>query len=125
MKKRAFKLFSATIILIVAGILYYLLNKFTGFAVPCLFYTVTGLKCPGCGITRMIFSLIKLDFVSAFKFNPAIITVSPLLIFLAVIMVVEYIKNGKMPSSKWINICFYILIAYFVIFGILRNIFIF
>lgn len=123
MKKRTFKLFTATIVLIVAGILYYFLNKYTGFAIPCVFNLVTGLQCPGCGITRMLFSLLRLDFANAFYYNPAIMISLPLLIVLATAILIEYIKNGKMLNKKWSNICFYFLIAYFIIFAILRNLF--
>lgn len=123
MKKRTFKLFTATIVLIVAGILYYFLNKYTDFAIPCVFHLVTGLQCPGCGITRMLFSLLRLDFANAFYYNPAIMISLPLLIVLATAILIEYIKNGKMLNKKWSNICFYFLIAYFIIFAILRNLF--
>ena len=123
MKKRTFKLFTATIVLIVAGILYYFLNKYTDFAIPCVFHLVTRLQCPGCGITRMLFSLLRLDFANAFYYNPAIMISLPLLIVLATAILIEYIKNGKMLNKKWSNICFYFLIAYFIIFAILRNLF--
>lgn len=36
-----------------AGFAYYLAARFF-FAIPCMFRTLTGFKCPGCGITHML-----------------------------------------------------------------------
>ena len=55
------------VILILLG--YYFLNIYFHFSIPCMFYKLTNLYCPGCGITRMLFSLIKLDFYQSFRYN--------------------------------------------------------
>ena len=52
--------------------IYYFLNFITNFAIICPFYLLTGLYCPGCGITRLLFSLVKLDFYQAFRYNPLV-----------------------------------------------------
>ena len=36
----------------------------------CFYMENFGVKCPGCGTTRMFLSMVKLDFISAFKYNP-------------------------------------------------------
>lgn len=38
----------------------------------CPFRFLTGISCPGCGISRALMSLLKLDFADAFHFNPVI-----------------------------------------------------
>lgn len=48
-----------------AGFAYYLAARFF-FAVPCVFRTLTGFKCPGCGITHMLIAELQLDFASTF-----------------------------------------------------------
>jgi hypothetical protein len=46
----------------------YLLNRVP--FIPCLFKRITGIPCPSCGATRMCFSLLHREIVSAFLFNP-------------------------------------------------------
>ena len=36
----------------IAGGIYYLLIQFTPLRIPCFFRTVTGLQCPGCGVSH-------------------------------------------------------------------------
>ena len=38
----------------------------------CVFLDTTGFYCPGCGVTRLIFSLLQFDFYQAFRYNPLI-----------------------------------------------------
>ena len=122
MKKRTIKLLSATIILIVAGLIYYFINKFFGLAIPCPVRFVTGLYCPGCGVTGMCISLLSLDFAGAFFYNPAIMTALPIFIYFIIVFIYRYIKSGDLKPEKIENIILYGLIIYFVLFGIIRNI---
>ena len=57
-------------LLIAAGVAAYYGLFRLGFGIPCLFYTLTGLLCPGCGNTRAAFALLRLDFSAAFQYNP-------------------------------------------------------
>lgn len=38
----------------------------------CPLYALSGVPCPGCGMTRAFFSLLQLDFVGAWNWNPAV-----------------------------------------------------
>ena len=40
-----------------------------GISLPCIFYQITGLQCPGCGNTRAAMALLRLDFAAAFEYN--------------------------------------------------------
>ena len=42
----------------------------------CPFYALTGVPCPGCGLTRAGLCLLQLDFAGAFALNPAIYLVA-------------------------------------------------
>ena len=121
MKKRLLKVFSINIILLLLLLGYYYLNKYFYIGIPCLFYKITGFKCPGCGVTRMLFSLIKLDFKRAFFYNPVVFILLPFLV--SYIIYQEYIYITKRKNNLKIpEFVYYILIFILIIFGILRNI---
>lgn len=54
---------------------YLLISKITGFRIenylyPCLFHTVTGYYCPGCGGTRAVCALFQGHFLISFLEHP-------------------------------------------------------
>ena len=51
------------------GMAYLLWLKCTGIGIPCMVNQVTGLLCPGCGVSRMFLALLRLDFSGAFRYN--------------------------------------------------------
>lgn len=98
---------------------YLILRRLTGFSIPCVFRLVTGLKCPGCGVTHMLDSLIKLDIKGAREANPFIFFTSPYLIFE---LIYEFLLPHKSKTFQRINN--YSLILYciaLITFAIFRN----
>lgn len=122
MKKRVQKVITAAIIIIAAGLLYYVLNRYTGFAIPCYIRKLTGLYCPGCGITGMLIDLIHLDFFGAFTHNQMLFISLPFIIYIIVKVSVGYIVHGTTKLKKADNIMVYVMIALFLIFFVIRNI---
>ena len=53
-----------------AGALYLYFMGPQNIPLPCVFYSVTGLYCPGCGGTRAILSLLDGEFVQSFLYHP-------------------------------------------------------
>ncbi|MBR3249075.1 MAG: DUF2752 domain-containing protein [Clostridia bacterium] len=84
--------------------------------IPCIFNKITGFYCAGCGITRAIYSLIKLDFYQAFRYNMLVIILLP---FGLVYLVYKYLLKGKKEIP---NIIWYFLVGLSILFAILRNI---
>ena len=108
------------IIAILGFLLYYLLNLYTGFAIFCPFHKFTGLYCPGCGVTRLLFSLIKLDFYQAFRYNPLVFILLILgIIYWLIKIICQKFKNINLiiPNKIW-----YVLLIIVILFGIMRNI---
>ncbi len=101
---------------VIALVIYFFIYKLTGFAIQCPIHYITGYYCPGCGITRLLFSLIKLDFYQAFRFNPLVFI---LIILYIIYFVIKYLfkVNIKIPNKVM-----YSLIVILLIYGILRNI---
>nr|WP_275588552.1 DUF2752 domain-containing protein [Microlunatus panaciterrae] len=67
----------------------------TGVGVPCPFRSLTGWNCPLCGGTRMGRSLLELDLVSAFRYNPLALVALVLLGVLGVLWTVEVLGGPK------------------------------
>lgn len=40
------------------------------FSLPCPILFMTGIPCPGCGMTRACLHLLQLDFAGAFQYHP-------------------------------------------------------
>ena len=63
-------------LLVAAGLAYYAFASVFG-GIPCPFRLVTGLKCPGCGITTMILALGRGDVGTALAANPFLLVTLP------------------------------------------------
>lgn len=114
------KIIFIVISILIISIGYYFLNYNFGFFIPCIFHEITKLYCPGCGITRMFFSIFKLEFYQAFRYN---ILVFILLIFSIIYFFIKYIYFQKYKKTITINNkIIYIILIITIIFGILRNI---
>lgn len=121
MPARAKKVIIGALVLLAAGALYVLFIHFTHWNIPCVFRLITGLKCPGCGVTGVCWSLLHRDFKAAFRANPAIFCLLPLMVLTASRLIYLYIRYGK-RRDKTTQIAVYFIIAVLLIFGVLRNI---
>ena len=117
--KKLYKVF----ILLFIFIFYFVFGHFTHIYIPCVFHMITGLLCPGCGVSRMIISIFHGDFVSAYYYNRLIFISSPIFIILFIDYVIKTIMNKKPLYMKIPNIVYYIYLVLLIIFMILRNIF--
>lgn len=122
MKKRAVLLSLWVLAVVFGGLGYYLWFSITGLGVPCLFYEITSLMCPGCGVTRLCIALLKLDFYSAFKANAAIFTMLPFWAAVFGAYAFRYIKNGTRKMLKWQEYVLYFSAAILVVYDVVRNI---
>lgn len=109
-------------IILVIGLAYLVFVLLTGIRIPCPIYGLTGLKCPGCGVTRLVVSVARLDFASAFRFNPFLFITGPLILAYVALSEVSYIVRGKrrlgrLEAFVWVELILALL------YGVLRNIF--
>ena len=82
----------------------------------CPIKTITGLDCPGCGITRMFVALFHGNIYQAFRYNPLIFIELPIIFILIILY------KLKKEYRKAINIVFIVLLIVTIVYGILRNI---
>lgn len=103
------------------GALYGLWVSHTGFGIPCLFYAVTGLKCPGCGITHMALCLMHGDLGGAYSKNPMVLMLLPVLLALLLRLTFRYVKTGSRQLTTWENRIVIGMVILLIGFGVLRN----
>lgn len=106
---------------VIIGFLYSVFVSYAHFGIPCMFHIITGLKCPGCGITASLMSILHFDFYSALKYNMFI----PLIIIYILLVFIHtschYIKTGKFHLGSGSNVIDIIFLAVFLLWWILRN----
>lgn len=111
------------LVLLGIGILYFILGKLTGIYIPCFIHEVTGLYCPGCGISRMIINLCHLNFEKAYYCNQLLFISTPIFLFLIIDTFISNIRDVKPIYKKIPNTVYYVYIVLLILFMIIRNIF--
>ncbi|WP_051656620.1 DUF2752 domain-containing protein [Butyrivibrio sp. AE3004] len=94
----------------------------TGYGIPCVFKLITGLSCPGCGMTHAYLELLHGNIEGAISYNILSVTVMPLLILFLIYKAVVLIRTGSTKMKTWENmflICIGIVTGIFFIY---RNI---
>lgn len=105
--------------LLAAGALYLVWLRLGGPGIPCPFHLVTGLLCPGCGVTTMLVALSRLDLRAAFTANAFLLCTLPLLVFE---LVHEWRRCAAgRPQPRWNQILLAVYGGGLLLFGILRN----
>lgn len=122
-RKKIIKLIIITIISISFLLLYkYLYEKYS-IGIPCIFHKITKLYCPGCGITRAIFYLMKLDIKKSLQCNILLYILSPFLLIYTYNYIKIWLNETKKDPSKIISKkIWYSLLLITLLFGIVRNI---
>lgn len=100
-QKRLRKVLGAALVLLIGGFAYAGFVRLTGFAVPCIFHVVTGLNCPGCGVTRMCLALLRGDFYGAYAWNRGLFLAAPFLALLLGIVLYRYIWDVREKNTLW------------------------
>lgn len=110
-------------ILLAIGFIYVIFYLVTGFGIPCPFKAVTGLYCPGCGISRMFMNMLKLDFYAAFSSNCVVFCALPFFVAGVVRHCYRYVRYGTRELSKTENVLIILLVVILLVFAVVRNIF--
>lgn len=123
MKQRAIEVIKNAAIILAVGIAYYIFYSLTGIGLKCPLFELTGLLCPGCGMSRMFVSIFTFDFSSAFYYNAALLILLPFFIGVTISYYYGYIKYGNTKVTKSQGAILIVCIILLLIFGVLRNIF--
>lgn len=107
----------------VCGALYLYFHNPYSYPLPCAFYLVTGLYCPGCGAGRACYSMLHFRFADAFSYNPLMTILLPLIALYIIVRIVDWMLTGGNHIDKRISVRLLVwtLVVIFV-YGVLRNI---
>ena len=112
-------LFSAAALSIAAVVFFF--NPATHHFYPvCLFHKITGLNCPGCGMTRALFALLHGDFSTALRDNALFVAGIFLLGGRGGWLAVEKIRGQRSGEFFRVNWLWPVLFVALV-FTVLRN----
>ncbi len=91
----------ASLAVLALGFAAYMLWKTggAGWMPGCVFRRVTGLECPGCGMTRATYALLHGDVKKAFGFNPVGMVLVPLGLIALGIEVIGWVRGKRLPFS--------------------------
>lgn len=109
-----------------AGVLLYLLTDNPEAPLirtaPCLFRTLTGLYCPGCGTRSALLQLVRGNLYAAWRLNPFTILALPALVLFTVSQALTLLRGRSLPrlflSPSLVWAIFFFILAYWI----LRNI---
>ena len=108
-------------LLSMGGLLAFLVYK--GYLkMPCLFFQLTGLLCPGCGNTRATMALLRLDFKGMLSYNLLYPLQMLYIAHLYFFCCGNYIRSGRFAyrtKANWLDIS---CLSLFLLWAIVRNI---
>ena len=110
--------------LVILGSLYFFLFLLpSNLQIPCVFYELTGLFCPGCGMSRALISLMRLDIRGAFSNNLLMLIILPCFIIYIPLFISNFIKTGKTLGLEKVfpKKMLYLFLIIVIVFGIMRN----
>ena len=110
-------------IIIIALVLMQILLTHMGHGIKCIFHLITGLQCPGCGVSHMAMHIMDGNMKQAFKDNPVVLVGLPVLAWIFIRRTITYIQTGDSTCSRAENVCLQSYAIVLLIFGILRNFF--
>ena len=110
----------AVAFLALGGILYFFNPSTHHFYPECQFHRLTGLNCPGCGMTRAVYALLHGEFATAMRDNALLVGVLVWLFARAAWFKLNERRgrqNGEFFQTKQLGIMLVIAMA----FTVLRN----
>lgn len=83
------------------------LEILASFNMPCVWKTLFGIPCPGCGMVHAFLSLMRLDFAAAFSYHP--------MVFAMPLLVLFFLSEGPLFFKKADRVMLWLILAGFLI----------
>lgn len=121
-KNKYFK-YGLLVLLLGLAVLFFILDPNNSELFPkCIFHSLTGCYCPGCGSQRAIHSLLHLDFYGVIGNNFLFIPALLLIIYHYLHSVLNKWFLWKLPNVFYFKKTPWIIFGVILIFWIIRNI---
>lgn len=120
-KMRLRRILSKTVLVCGIGLAYACFTSLTGWGIPCWIHAVTGLDCPGCGVSRMFLALLRLDLVAAARYNLFVLCLLPVGLVLFLYKARQYVKTGSTEMGFAEKVGYIIVFSLCIVFFVLRN----
>jgi hypothetical protein len=88
---------------------------------PCAFKLLTGLDCPGCGGTRMVWYLLHGDIFQAARYHIVALIAIPILAYAYVAFAARRLFNVTLPTKRIPLVGILGFLVFWVVFAVLRN----
>lgn len=98
------------ILFVVLGAVFAALSL-TGYG--CIIKRITGVSCPGCGMSRAWLALLRLDFKKAFYYHP--------LFIVPVIWLIMFIFKNHINEKNYNRILYVTILLFFVVYLVRMN----
>lgn len=123
-KKKKLSIYIVTGLLLIATIGIVLVKVYNpeeeSFFIPCMLYKLTGIKCPGCGMTRSIHYLVNGNIKQAIWYNLMLIPIIILVIY-SLYRYIRYLVKNEEIINKVLENWLKVFLVIILIFGVTRN----
>ena len=109
------------ICILILGFLYLLFFQKFKFGMPCIFYKLTGYKCPGCGMTHAMAEIWEGNYISAMRYNALSLTVLPVVCIYLFYRYVRQVLKKREDFYIWEYIMLLFLLIVTLGYGCIRN----
>ena len=106
--------------ILLIGLIYGIILIPRGIVINCVFSSLLGISCMGCGLTRACLSIMQGDIINAIKYNIGLFILNPLILYMFIDYNIKYIRNIEYKRPDKLIL---FLIIYSIIWVIIRNIF--
>lgn len=89
---------------------------------PCIFHSVTGLYCPGCGSTRAMHALLHGNIIQALRFNLLAVVAMPFIAGAIILSFLRSLTSWRVPKLDLGHKFPLIVFIVIIVFWVLRNI---